>query len=86
MKRSKVVVQPELPGLTGPAERRIDGRRRPATRVWHDPAVVEARAEADARYQDWRQSFARFLAALPARRRAELRRRMDRPATAGRVA
>jgi hypothetical protein len=86
MKRSKVVVQPTLPGLAETAEHRTGGRRRPATRVWHDPAVVAARVEADDRYQDWRRSFAGFLAALPPRRRAELRRRLGPPAGHERVA
>jgi hypothetical protein len=47
--------------------------------VWTDPAVVEARAQADARHDEWRRSFVGFVARLPARRRAELRRRVGLP-------
>ena len=83
MKRSQVVVQPALPGLDGaPAAARRSAHRSGHTRVWSDPAVVEARAQADAQHGEWRRSFVRFVARLPARRRAELRRRIGLPGRA----
>ena len=70
---AKSAVQPALPGMAALARPR---RRVDHTRVWSDPDVGEAAADSERRYDEWRQSFMRFLAGLPARRRAELRRRI----------
>jgi len=76
--------QKTLPGLSAPPPRR---RRRSYARVWSDPTIVASRAGADHRFGDWRGAFAGWLRRLPARRRAELRRRLGLPTgTAARAA
>jgi hypothetical protein len=52
-------------------------RRHDHIRVWSDPAVVQAGGEAHARFEEWRDSFADFIAHLPEEQRAELRTRLS---------
>lgn len=52
------------------------------SRVWSDPAVVEAQEVAADRFVDWREAFAHFVRRLPAERRRELRRRLAGRGTA----
>ena len=70
-----VLVQRALPGFGSPKRRR---RRRWAG----DPAQIEARAASDRAFGSWRQAFVAFMARLPDRRRAELRRRLSPPVPA----
>ena len=74
-------VQLPLPGELAPRPRRPRPPRwRSHARVWSDPAVLQAEADAGHLFEDWRGSFVRLLRGLPKSRRAELRARLgDRP-------
>jgi hypothetical protein len=81
-KRRRFVLQPALPGLAPPKARRSRRWGGDHSRVWSDPAVVEAQEVADDRFVDWRDAFAHFVRRLPAERRRELRRRLAGRGTA----
>ena len=71
-----MLVQRALPGFASPVRRQPRRRRRVA------PALSESRAASDRAYTAWRQAFVEFMARLPERRRAELRRRLNQPTPA----
>ena len=76
--RRRGVEQPALPGF-GRAVRKPSSPRRWGgnhSRVWSDPAVLEAQEVSADRYVDWRDAFTHFVRRLPAERRRELRRRL----------
>jgi hypothetical protein len=66
-----------LPGDLAPGRRLARRHRRGSyARVWSDPAVLQAEADAERRFEDWRDALVRALRRLPPRRRAALRRRI----------
>ncbi len=74
------LVQLPLPTMATSRPRRArSNRARGYVRVWSDPAVLQAEAEAGHQFEEWQQAFAGFLQRLSPNRRAELRSRLGNP-------